>query len=107
MRRAPRPISKRGCAVESPPIGRGRRGSAMSDDEVLDRGDEVPDDEELGGGEPGGGPSTLGFVAGLVLGALVGAGVALLVAPDRGSVTRKRLKRFVRRVRSDTKDRLD
>jgi len=79
----------------------------MSDDEVLDGGDEVPDDEELGGGEPGGGPGTLGFVAGLVLGALVGAGVALLVAPDRGSVTRKRLKRFVRRVRSDTKDRLD
>ena len=70
--------------------------------DVEEPGDEgeVPD--------PGGGRSgTLGFIAGLVLGALVGAGVALLVAPERGRVTRKRLKRLVRRVKGDARERLD
>jgi gas vesicle protein len=46
-------------------------------------------------------------MAGMVLGALVGAGVALLVAPERGAVTRKRLKKFVGRLRNDAKEQVD
>src|SRR2546430_14963690 len=106
MRRAPRPISKRGCAVESPPIGRGRRGSAMSDDEVLDRGDEVPDDEELGGGEPGGGPGTLGFVAGAGVGARGGGGGGPLGGAGRGGGARPRPQRVGRRGGGGTTERV-
>ena len=35
---------------------------------------------------------TLNFVLGMAIGALIGAGVALLVAPEPGSRTRRRLK---------------
>ena len=41
----------------------------------------------------------LGFLGGLVLGALIGAGVALLVAPERGEATRRRLRRQWRKAR--------
>ena len=53
------------------------------------------------------------FFAGLAVGALLGAGVALLFAPDRGENTRRRLGRQFRRWRdrggdsvADLKDRL-
>ena len=53
------------------------------------------------------------FFAGLALGALLGAGVALLFAPDRGVNTRRRLGRKFRQLRdrsgstvADLKDRL-
>jgi gas vesicle protein len=53
------------------------------------------------------------FLAGLALGALLGAGVALLFAPDRGVNTRRRLGRRLRQFRdrsgesvSHLKDRL-
>lgn len=39
------------------------------------------------------------FFAGLALGALLGAGVALLFAPDRGVNTRRRLGRRLRKWR--------
>ncbi len=35
---------------------------------------------------------SVGFVFGLVLGSLLGAAVALLTAPDRGSVVRRRIR---------------
>jgi len=82
------------------------------DDIDRDEDEELSDDDgmeeaEAASGGPGPGPSgTLGFIAGLVLGALVGAGTALLMAPERGSVTRRKLKRLVTRVRSDARDRL-
>jgi hypothetical protein len=63
------------------------------------RFDEAPDDE-FGGG------SALTFLAGFGLGALLGAGVALLFAPDRGSVTRRRLSRRLRDLSADTADRV-
>lgn len=44
------------------------------------------DDESRGGG----------FAMGLVMGALIGAVVALAFAPERGEVTRKRMKRRLR-----------
>ena len=37
--------------------------------------------------------ATGGFLAGIVTGALVGAGIALLYAPQSGTETRKKLKR--------------
>ena len=43
--------------------------------------------------------STRNFVAGLAVGALIGAGFALLYAPDRGTNTRRKLGRRIRRLR--------
>lgn len=46
------------------------------------------------------------FAAGLALGALVGAAAALLLAPERGEVTRRRLARQLRELRDDAADEL-
>lgn len=48
-----------------------------------------------------------GFVAGVMVGALLGAGVALLVAPDRGETVRKRIGRSIRDFQEDARDQLD
>lgn len=42
---------------------------------------------------------TRNFLAGLAMGALIGAGFALLYAPDRGTNTRRKLGRRIRRLR--------
>jgi gas vesicle protein len=39
-----------------------------------------------------------GFAAGVVFGALLGAGIALMFAPDRGDKTRRRLRRRLQRL---------
>src|SRR5258705_8141254 len=57
--------------------------------------------------ESGGRSGTLSFMAGMVLGALVGAGVALLMAPERGALTRRRLKKFMGRMQHDAKDKVE
>lgn len=44
----------------------------------------------------------LNFVSGLVLGAVIGAGIALLTAPDNG--TRRRLRRAASRLKSGAGD---
>lgn len=49
----------------------------------------------------------LGFLSGLVLGAMIGAGVAFLTTPQSGRRTRRRLRRTVRRARGGAADRLD
>lgn len=49
----------------------------------------------------------MGFVSGLLLGAVIGAGVALLAAPDTGRATRKRLRRAAVGLRTDAADRWD
>ena len=49
----------------------------------------------------------LSFVSGLVLGAVIGAGVAILTAPQPGRKTRKKLKKVARRARGQTTNRLD
>ncbi len=72
--------------------------------EDLDEGDEVVETTETGNTGRSG---TLSFMAGMVLGALVGAGVALLVAPERGAVTRRRLKKFVGRLSADAKEKAE
>lgn len=47
------------------------------------------------------------FVAGLLIGALVGAGIALLVAPQSGEETRRSLARRARRLAEDARERYD
>jgi gas vesicle protein len=47
------------------------------------------------------------FVSGLLLGAIIGAGVAYLTAPQPGKKTRKRLKRAAVGVRDSASERLD
>lgn len=49
----------------------------------------------------------LSFVSGLVLGAVIGAGVAILAAPQPGRKTRKKLKKAAHRARGQTTNRLD
>src|SRR2546421_13098293 len=80
-------------------------------DETEDRDDE---DEELDGEdeveettESTGRSGTMTFLAGMAPGALVGAGVALLMAPERGAGTRRRLKKFGSRMGKDAKDKVE
>lgn len=47
------------------------------------------------------------FVAGMVCGALIGAGVALLMAPESGKRTRKRIGRAADDLRESAADRWD
>lgn len=47
------------------------------------------------------------FVVGLAVGALLGAGVALLFAPDRGVNTRRKLGRRIRQLRDRGGDSVD
>jgi len=63
--------------------------------------DELADDREWSGG------SGAAFVVGLVLGVLVGAGTALLLAPERGDVTRRRIGRRVQRLRRGAAERFE
>lgn len=49
----------------------------------------------------------LNFVSGLVLGAMLGAGIALLTAPQAGRKTRKRLKKAAGQIRDDAGGRWD
>ncbi len=51
--------------------------------------------------------SGLSFLAGLVLGAAIGAGVALLTAPQSGKRTRRQLKRAAVGVRDSATERWD
>jgi len=47
------------------------------------------------------------FLTGLALGAVIGAGVALLTTPQSGRRTRRRIRRVVRRVGDHSTERLD
>jgi gas vesicle protein len=47
------------------------------------------------------------FVSGLVCGAAIGAGVALLLAPDKGTKTRKRIHRAAEDLKDNAQDRWD
>jgi hypothetical protein len=77
------------------------------DDEQIEEpdDDEIEDDDEVEDliGARGG----LGFLAGVVLGVLLGAGTALLLAPESGDVVRGRISRRVRRLRRDAEERMD
>jgi len=47
------------------------------------------------------------FMAGLLLGTIIGAGLALLMAPQPGRRTRKRIKRVATNLRENATDRFD
>lgn len=49
----------------------------------------------------------INFLSGLVLGVVIGAGVALLTAPESGRRTRRRLKRAAGEIRDTASDRWD
>jgi gas vesicle protein len=53
------------------------------------------------------GRSTAGFVAGVLFGAFLGAGFALLFAPERGEKTRGRLRRRMRSLQDDALEGID
>ena len=64
--------------------------------------------EEREEDQPSGGRRTAGgFAAGLAIGVLLGAGIALLYAPNRGSRTRDALRRRLQRLREDASDELE
>jgi len=75
------------------------------DIEIADEDGEL-EVEDLDGSDLRGGAG-LGFLAGLVVGALIGAGAALLLAPERGEVTRGKIQRRVRRLGRDAAARFD
>jgi gas vesicle protein len=47
------------------------------------------------------------FVAGFILGTVLGAGIALLAAPERGMRTRRRLRRVASELRESAGDQWD
>jgi hypothetical protein len=47
------------------------------------------------------------FAAGVVFGAFLGAGIALMFAPERGDKTRRRLRRRLQQLREDTAEGLE
>jgi len=58
--------------------------------------------------EPGGSDrGTAGFMAGVLFGAFLGAGLALLFAPDRGEKTRDRLRRRMQSLQEDAREGID
>lgn len=63
-----------------------------------------PAEEELVDAGAEGATGMLGFVGGLVLGALIGAGIALLVAPERGRTLRRKLARRLRDAGEEIRD---
>lgn len=50
---------------------------------------------------------TAGFMAGILFGAFLGAGIALLLAPERGQRTRDKLRRRMRSLRDDAREGID
>jgi gas vesicle protein len=58
--------------------------------------------DDVGEGEDESGRGLGGFAAGVVFGALLGAGMALMFAPERGDTARRRLSRRLTRLREDT-----
>lgn len=58
--------------------------------------------------QPGGSDRGMaGFMAGVLFGAFLGAGFALLFAPDRGEKTRGRLRRRMRTLQEDAREGID
>jgi len=66
----------------------------------ISTGQDARDEDDRDGG-------LLNFVSGLILGAFIGAGVALLTAPESGRRTRRRLRRAAVDVRDDAASQLD
>lgn len=76
----------------------------LVEDEVED---ELEDDELAELVEEDGAVAAVGFFTGLLIGAFLGAGIALVLAPDRGEVTRQRIKRRLHDLTEDARDRFE
>lgn len=74
---------------------------------VEDDLDQVAEDELAEFVEEAHATGAVGFLAGIVLGAFLGAGVALLLAPERGDVTRRRIRSKLRDVTEDAREQID
>jgi gas vesicle protein len=72
----------------------------MADEDEL-----APEAESQNHAEEAVGPA--GFAAGLIVGALVGASVALLFAPDRGDRTRRAVRRKLQELRAEAAEGLE
>jgi hypothetical protein len=70
-----------------------------AEDELLDADEIEIVDEGTSG--------LVGLLAGLVIGAFVGAGVALLLAPERGDVTRRRIRTKFSDVTYEARDQFE
>lgn len=68
---------------------------AASDAEV----DELVEEEHVG--------SIVAFLGGVVVGALVGAGIALLLAPESGDLTRRRVRRKLDDLKEGAREQFD
>jgi hypothetical protein len=79
----------------------------MRYDEERDQSEELEEHDREPAGRAEGVGGMVGFVGGLVLGALIGAGIALLVAPERGQVMRRRLARRMRDAGEELRDEFD
>ena len=78
------------------------------EDEDLDQNDhdDLEYDEDAAAVlEAEGHTGAVGFLLGFTLGAVVGAGIALVLAPAGGKVTRRRLTGLVRELKDDATDR--
>lgn len=51
--------------------------------------------------------NAMNFVSGFLLGAMVGAGIALLTAPDAGNRTRRKIRRAAGGLKDSATDQLD
>lgn len=83
-------------------------------EEERDLVDEVEDDEDedlLDAEEieivDEGTSGIVGLLAGLVIGTFVGAGIALLLAPERGDVTRRRIRTKFHDVTDEARDQFE
>jgi uncharacterized membrane protein YccC len=76
--------------------------------DLVEDDEDFSDEEELEAlVEAEGASGLIGFIGGLLLGTLIGAGVALLVAPERGDVTRRRIRTKVRDVTGDAREQFE
>ena len=87
-----------------------RKFKVGEDDELLDdeiEDEDVPEDEieELIAENRGVGIGL--FTAGLLLGAVIGAGAVYLTAPARGEISRRRVKRRFRDFRDEARGHID
>lgn len=76
----------------------------MDDDDIEEHEDdvEVLEEDDLEG-EPGG-SGLAGFLVGLAVGLVLGAGVAMLTVPERGRITRQRIGRRLRSIGHEARD---
>lgn len=75
----------------------------MDDDDRHDDDVEILEEEEYD--DEAGGNGFAGFLVGLAVGAVLGAGIAMLTAPERGQITRRRLGRRLRDFGDDARER--